>query len=341
MNSVELARAMGADAMGEARVLPKIAIVIPAYRVTGQIARVIAGLPGWAWRIYVVDDACPDGSSEVAGAIADERLRIIRHSENLGVGGAVVSGYRAALADGADVLVKMDGDGQMDAAMLPQLLGPILRGEADYTKGNRFYDLARLSSMPRVRLFGNAILSFMTKLSAGYWDIFDPTNGYTALHASVARQLSLEKLSRRYFFETDLLFRLNTIRAVVIDVPMDARYADESSNLRAWRVAPDFLFKHLRNGTKRVFYNYFLRDLSLASLQLVMGIVFLTVGGGLGLQYWYRSDVSGVPTLAGSVTLVAMLVIVGIQMLLGFLAYDIASVPKRPLHRLLQPVGLR
>ncbi len=138
-----------------------------------------------------------------------------------------------------------------------------------------------------------------------------------------------------------MLFRLNTIRAVVIDVPMDARYADESSNLRAWRVAPDFLIKHVRNGMKRVFYNYFLRDLSLASIQLAMGAVFLTVGGGLGLQYWYRSDISGVPTLAGSVTLVAMLVIIGIQMLLGFLAYDIASVPKRPLHRLLKPAGLQ
>ncbi len=341
MNPLGLVMPSDEAAFGDASALPKIAIVIPAYRVTRQIEQVIAGLPDWAWRIYVVDDACPDGSGEVARAVADERLLIIRHPENLGVGGAVVSGYRAALADGADVLVKMDGDGQMDPTMLPQLLGPILTGEADYTKGNRFYDLARLSSMPRVRLFGNAILSFMTKLSAGYWDIFDPTNGYTALHASVARQLSLEKLSRRYFFETDLLFRLNTIRAVVIDVPMDARYADESSNLRAWRVAPDFLIKHVRNGMKRVFYNYFLRDLSLASIQLAMGAVFLTVGGGLGLQYWYRSDISGVPTLAGSVTLVAMLVIIGIQMLLGFLAYDIASVPKRPLHRLLKPAGLQ
>lgn len=315
--------------------LPKVAIIVPAYRVTRQIERVLADMPKWVWRIYVVDDACPEGSGDAAQRSVDSRVTVLRHPHNLGVGGAVVSGYRQALSDGADVLVKMDGDGQMDASLLPQLLGPIFRGEADYTKGNRFYDLTRLASMPRIRLFGNAVLSFMTKLSSGYWDLFDPTNGYTALHAAVARQLPLDKLSRRYFFETDLLFRLNTFRAVVVDVPMDARYADESSNLRAWRVAPDFLLKHLRNGSKRVFYNYFLRDLSLASLQLVVGLFFLLIGGGLGLRYWYQSGISGVPTLAGSVTLVAMLVIVGIQMLLGFLAYDIASVPKRPLHRLL------
>src|SRR5690606_26049650 len=115
----------------------------------------------------------------------------------------VMAGYLAATTAGADVIVKMDGDGQMDAAALPQLIGPILRGQADYTKGNRFYDLGQIGRMPRMRILGNAVLSFMTKISSGYWDLFDPTNGYTAIHARVLAKLPLRKISQRYFFETD------------------------------------------------------------------------------------------------------------------------------------------
>jgi dolichol-phosphate mannosyltransferase len=316
----------------------RVAVIVPAYRVRDQINEVIAGIPAWVAGIYVVDDACPEGSGDwVEENNRDPRVRVLRHECNQGVGGAVSTGYSRALADGADVLVKMDGDGQMDPALLPQLLGPILRGDADYTKGNRFYDLDRIAQMPPMRLLGNAVLSFMTKLSSGYWDIFDPTNGYTALHARVAGRLAMAKISRRYFFETDMLFRLNTIRAVVVDVPMEARYEGESSSLRIGRIVHEFLFKHIRNTAKRLFYNYFLRDLSLASGLLVTGALFVGAGTALGLRYWYLSNSTGVPTLAGSVMLVALLVIVGIQLLLGFLAQDIASVPRRALHPLLMP----
>jgi dolichol-phosphate mannosyltransferase len=315
-----------------------VAVIVPAYRVREQIVDVIAGIPAWVATIYVVDDACPDGSGNwLEQNSTDPRVHVLRHATNQGVGGAVMTGYAQALTDGADVLVKMDGDGQMNPRLLRQLLGPILRGDADYTKGNRFYDLDRITQMPPMRLLGNAILSFMTKLSSGYWDIFDPTNGYTALHARVAGRLPVAKISRRYFFETDMLFRLNTIRAVVVDVPMEARYEGESSSLRIGRIVHEFLFKHIRNTAKRLFYNYFLRDLSLASGLLVTGSLFVATGSVLGLRYWYQSSGTGIPTLAGSVTLVALLVIVGIQLLLGFLAQDIASVPRRALHPLLAP----
>ena len=139
----------------------------------------------------------------------------------------------------------------------------IIRGQADYTKGNRFYDLAEIRRMPRIRILGNAMLSFMTKISSGYWDLFDPTNGYTAIHTRVLAKLPLEKISRRYFFETDMLFRLNVARATVVDVPMDAVYGAEISNLKVSRVLADFGFKHFRNACKRIFYSYFLRDMSL------------------------------------------------------------------------------
>ncbi|RDZ27027.1 glycosyltransferase family 2 protein [Lysobacter silvisoli] len=316
---------------------PRIAVVVPCYRVREHILGVIEDVPAMVWRIYVVDDACPDRSGQyVEEHCRDPRVQVIYNEVNRGVGGAVMAGYARAAADGADVVVKMDGDGQMEGAALPQLVGPILRGDADYTKGNRFYDLAQIGRMPKLRIFGNAMLSFMTKISSGYWDLFDPTNGYTAIHAKLVAKLPLRKISPRYFFETDMLFRLNIVRAVVVDVPMDARYGAETSNLRISKILFDFLFKHLRNTCKRVFYNYFLRDLSLASIELAFGALFVTVGFAMGLGFWIESFRSGVPTSAGSVMLAALQIIVGIQLLLGFLAYDISAVPKRAVHPLLR-----
>lgn len=321
------------DANGSA---VRVAVVIPCHRVRGQILDVIAGVPDYIERIYVVDDACPEQTGRhVMTECHDARVSVHLHEVNLGVGGAVMTGYRLAMTDGADVIVKMDGDGQMDPAALPQLLGPIVRGQADYTKGNRFYDLAQIGRMPGIRIAGNAALSFMTKISSGYWDIFDPTNGFTAIHTRVLSKLPLDKISCRYFFETDMLFRLNTLRAMVVDVPIDARYGDEKSNMRISRLVIDFFLKHLRNTGKRLFYNYVLRDLSLASVELLLGLLFLLVGSLLGAGFWIESFRTGVTTSAGSVMLVALQWIVGIQLILGFLAYDIASVPRRPLHPML------
>jgi len=247
----------------------RIAVVIPCFRVTRHIANVILAMPGISWRIYVIDDACPDGSGKFVEAnVTDSRVKVLYHLKNQGVGGAVMTGYQAAIADGADVIVKVDGDGQMDPSLIPLFIEPILSGEADYTKGNRFYDLEEIRAMPHGRLFGNAVLSLMTKLSSGYWNLFDPTNGYTAIHADVCKHLPFKKISQRYFFETDMLFRLNTLRAVVVDVPMDAKYGEEVSNLTISKIAGEFLFKHARNFFKRLFYNYYLRDLSLASIEL-------------------------------------------------------------------------
>jgi glycosyltransferase involved in cell wall biosynthesis len=318
----------------------RIAVVIPSYRVKQHILQVIETIPQGVARIYVVDDACPDGSGRWVEAHGqDARVTVLYNTTNLGVGGAVMAGYRQAAADGMDVIVKMDGDGQMDAAALPGLVAPILRGEADYTKGNRFYDLAQISRMPLARIVGNAALSFMTKISSGYWDLFDPTNGYTALHARLVPKLPMSKISRRYFFETDMLFRLNIIRAVVVDVPMDAKYGAETSNLQISKVLFDFSFKHIRNTFKRVFYNYFLRDLSLASLELVLGMLLIASGVSMGGWFWIQSAQTGVTASAGSVMLVALQIIVALQLLLGFLAYDIAAVPRRAVHRLLMGTG--
>jgi glycosyltransferase involved in cell wall biosynthesis len=265
---------------------------------------------------------------------------VLAHASNGGVGAAVITGYRAAMADGARVIVKLDGDGQMDPRLIPAFVAPILAGEADYTKGNRFFDLERLGAMPPLRLFGNAMLSLMTKVSSGYWDLFDPTNGYTAIHADAARYLPFDKISRRYFFETDMLFRLNTVGAVVADVPMDAVYGDETSNLRIGRIVTEFAVKHVRNFGKRLFYNYYLRNMSLASIELPLGLVLLGFGSVYGLTHWLRSARLHVPTPAGTVMLAAVSLLLGVQLVLAFLAYDIAAVPRRPLHKKALPARL-
>ena len=315
----------------------RIAVVIPCYRVTHHILRVLAEIDAQIWRIYVVDDSCPDGSGSLVEArCLDSRVIVLRHEVNQGVGGAVITGYRRAIADDADIIVKIDGDGQMDPSLIPVFVAPILAREADYTKGNRFFDLEEIRSMPKVRLLGNAILSFMTKLSSGYWDLFDPTNGYTAIHADVARHLPYAKISHRYFFETDMLFRLNTLRAVVVDVPMDARYGDEVSHLKISKILGEFLFKHVRNFHKRIFYNYYLRDLSLASLELPIGLGLLLFGLLYGTYHWLHSAERNIATPTGIIMLSAMTTLVGLQLVLGFFSYDIATVPRRALHPVLQ-----
>lgn len=317
-----------------------IAVVIPCYRVKAHVLEVVRGIGPECEAIFVVDDACPEGSGDlVEQEIKDPRVRVLRHATNRGVGAATVTGYRAALAAGAAILVKMDGDGQMDAARIPQLVAPIREGQADYVKGNRFFDLDSVREMPGLRVFGNATLSFVTKFSSGYWNLFDPTNGFTALHAAVARQLPFDKVSQGWFFESDLLFRLNTLRAVVQDVPMPARYRDERSNLRVRNVLGPFLGRNLLNSGKRVVYNYFLRNFTVASVQLVLGFLLLAFGVGVGLWHWIGGALAGTLATSGTVMLAALPVLLGFQLLLSFVSLDIQSVPRDPIHPRLEGLG--
>lgn len=315
-----------------------VAVVIPAYRVVDQILAVLAGIGPQVQAIYVVDDACPEGSAaHVERHCADPRVRVIRHSQNAGVGAAVLTGYRAALADGAGVLVKMDGDGQMDPGLLSALVEPILAGRADYVKGNRFHWLDGLAAMPPLRLFGNAVLSFLAKASTGYWALMDPTNGYTAIDSRVAALLAHQRLSRRYFFETDLLFRLYLLGAVVEELPHAARYGDESSSLKPFALVIPFLLRHLRNTFKRIFYTYFLRSFYPASLELLLGVLLALVGGLFAAFNWAASVQTGVARTSGTVVIASTLLIVACQCVLAFLSFDVSNYPRHPLASRLPP----
>lgn len=312
----------------------RVAVVIPCYKVREHIVQVLGSIGPEVSDIYVVDDACPDSSGAYARKNSrDKRLNFIFHDENRGVGGAVISGYRAALAAGSDIVVKVDGDGQMDPSLIPALIAPILSGEADYSKGNRFDSLEDLYEMPRLRILGNAVLSLWSKNSTGYWRITDPTNGFTAIHRKALERIQLDKVRKSYFFESDMLFRLSIIGAVVTDVPMKARYGEEKSHLKIRKVLIEFPVRHIINLLKRVFYRYYLREWSIASIELPVGLALLIFGFWFGFSSFLEASGEGRATTAGQVTIAAVGIILGVQLLLSFLAFDVSSEPKIPRQR--------
>ncbi len=311
---------------------PKIAVVIPAFRAENTIQRVLSGIPDWVDAIYVVNDASPDETARQAHSAGDPRVRLISHEVNQGVGGAMISGYRQALNDGMDICAKMDADDQMDPAHLAELIEPLAEGRADYAKGNRFHDAAALRRMPLARRVGNAGLSFLIKAASGQWHIFDPTNGYTAIHRAALAALELGKLHPRYFFESSMLIKLKEIGALVEDVPMPARYGEEKSSLSVSHTLVEFPWLLLRHGLKRVLWQYFVADFNAVSLFLVSGIPLVVFGLVFGIYHWIESYLRGALTPTGTVMLSVLPLILGFQLLLQALVLDVQSAPQRPLQ---------
>ena len=311
----------------------KIAAVIPAYRVEGEIAEVLRGLPSFIRHIIVVDDASPDSTSDIVAALAkrDRRLILLRHEHNQGVGGAMVTGFRKALELGAQIVVKVDGDGQMDLSHLPELIRPLIEGKADYAKGNRFRDFIALQKMPFIRRLGNMGLGFLAKAATGYWHLFDPTNGFLAIRAETLAQLPLERIDRSYYFETSMLANLYLLSAVVCDVPMPARYQGEASNLIIRRVLFEFPFKLLFTFIRRVTLKNFIYDFSMETIYLITGIPLLLFGVIFGTIKWIQYASRNIAAPTGTVMLPTLTVLLGIQLLLSAIEIDLRSVPTEPL----------
>jgi dolichol-phosphate mannosyltransferase len=324
------------DASLSHRTVHGIAVVIPCYRVRHKILDVIAGIGAEVNWIFAVDDACPDQSGAlIESQCTDARVHVLRHEKNAGVGGATCTGFAAALDTDADIIIKLDGDGQMDPALIPNLVAAIALGQADLCKGNRFHRLGDTRGMPALRLFGNAGLSLLSKIATGYWQIFDPTNGFLAIHRSVLAELDLKKLHPRYFFESDLLAQLALIRARVRDVPMRASYADEISSMRPLHMIGPFLYGHARNFLRRLTYQYFVRGFSLASIQLALGAPLLVFGMVFGARAWHQSIMTGQAATAGTVMLSALPIILGIEFLLSWLNFDVHAEPRDALWPML------
>jgi dolichol-phosphate mannosyltransferase len=307
--------------------LARVAIVIPCYRVERQVADVIRSIPERYRTIICVDDGSPDGTADAIFQLGDPRVRLLRHERNRGVGAAVKTGYAEALRSGAEVVVKMDGDGQMSAEDLDPLVAPLLEGSADYAKGNRFVDLVALRRMPRMRLLGNAALSLASKLVSGYWNALDVTNGFTAIRAGVLRRLALESTSDRYFFETSILIELNIARARVTDVEMPARYGGEQSSMQLSRVLVSFPPLLLRGLLRRFYWRYLIQDFGACTVCLLSAVPLLLFGAAFGGWHWVQSIRTGVPATAGTVLVAALPVILGFQLLLAAVVLDVLSSP--------------
>jgi glycosyltransferase involved in cell wall biosynthesis len=315
-----------------------IAAVVPAYKEEAMIGRVIDTMPDFVDHIVIVDDCSPDATSDVVRSIASPRVTLLRHEVNQGVGGAIITGHKAAIDLGADVNVIMAGDAQMDPQHLPKLLDRVTDDGYGFAKANRFYAPESFEGMPRHRVFGNIVLSFMTKLASGYWHLFDPQNGYTAVRTEVLRNIPLDRVAKRYSFENDLLIHLNIQQVAAVDVPVPAVYGDEVSSIKLGKVVPELLDLLFRGFWRRIWYRYVLWSFSPIALLLFLGLAASVFG--LGVAIWIAFVIVGsVIATAGTVMLAALPLMIGTQMLISALQLDIQASPATPNLKPYRSVG--
>jgi glycosyltransferase involved in cell wall biosynthesis len=307
----------------------KIAVVVPAYNESKLIMDTLQTIPNWVDKIYAVNDASTDETlSRMKHAASNQkRIRVIDLQRNSGVGGSIVEGYKAALIDGMDICCVMAGDGQMDPSELHKLVEPITKNQTDMAKGNRFYSNTSFLGMPRGRIVGNVILSILTKIGSGYWSLIDPQNGYVAVSRVALEKMQLEKLSKRYDFENDFLCQFRMIDGRVMDVPIPARYGNETSTLNvvmtAWRISKTLW----RGFWRRLLVKHMLWSFSLIPIFFLLGSLMLSVGTALGIWAIIHS-LGPSSASAGTVTLVSVLTLSGLQLILVGLVLDIISEPK-------------
>ncbi len=310
-----------------------ISVVVPCYRVEKNLDSVLRRVPKDVRYIIVVNDASPDGTASIIlqAAARDPRIIAITHKQNQGVGGAMLSGFQKALELGSNLVVKIDGDGQMNPEDTPGLLVPLIQGKADYSKGNRFWDFRALRQMPLIRRTGNLVLSFLVKAATGYWNCFDPCNGFIAIRGDVLAQLPLHKVHRSYFFETSMLSNLGLLNAVVRDVPLPARYGNEVSSLSIKRVLLEFPPRLTKLACQRVLLKNFVYDFNMESVHLLFGFPMLLAGVVYGGWNWIRYLQLDRPAPSGTVVISALLIILGFQLLLSAVALDLQATPRTPI----------
>jgi len=306
-----------------------IAAVVPAYKEEKMILRVIETMPDIVDHIVIVDDCSPDRTSEVVRSSDDPRVTLIRHDVNQGVGGAIITAHRAAMELGSDVNVVMAGDAQMDPAYLPDLLDKVTDEGYGFAKANRFYSPESFRGMPGYRVFGNIALSFLTKLSSGYWNLFDPQNGYTAIRTEVLKRVPLDRVARRYSFENDLLIHLNILQVPAVDVPIPAVYGDEVSSIRLSKVVPELVHRLTVGFWTRIWYRYVLWSFSPIALLLFLGLILFVFGLGVTIWLLFATVGTGAAT-AATVMFAALPLVIGTQFLVSSLQLDIQATPSTP-----------
>ncbi len=305
----------------------KVAVVIPCYKVEEHIRKVVSEIPASVDMIITVNDKSPDGTASVLSEIEknDSRVVVVNHEENKGVGGAMITGFKEAAARNADIVIKLDGDGQMDSSYIDKMVELLSTGKYDFVKGNRFFDRKMLKNMPFVRRFGNLGMSFLIKISSGYWNISDPTNGYFATTSNILNRIDYNRISNRFFFESSLIIENYYAGARIKDLPMPAIYANEKSNLSITKTLFTFPPKLFYAMLRRIWLRYFIYDFNMNSLYIIFGLPLFLFGIVFGIVKWGVYASSNVAAPTGTIMLAVIPLILGFQMLLSAIQYDMTS----------------
>ena len=302
----------------------KIAVAIPCYKVEQHLEQVVSGLPPLIDIILLVDDCSPDGTPALVDRLADgSRIVAIHHPQNKGVGGAMKTAFRKAMEMEADVVVKLDGDGQMDASYIAPLV-EALEG-ADFTKGNRLFNRQMLRRMPAIRRIGNMGVGFMVKAASGYWNVSDPVNGFFAIRTKTLRQMDLDRVADRYFFESSMLIEMHYTGAHISEVNMPAIYGDEHSNLSVGKTFFSFPPRLIAAWLRRLHLSYFVYDFNICSLYILVGLPSFLFGLIFGLCEWIHYASISSPSPTGTIMVAVLTFILGFQMLLSAAQYDITA----------------
>ena len=307
----------------------KICVVIPCYKASNFIIKVINSIPDYVDLIIVIDDLCPEKCGKIVEKLNNDKIIIIFNSKNEGVGGATIKGFEKSIEMKMDYTIKMDADGQMDSNYIYPLIMPLIEDKCDFSKGNRLYYPKELKKMPMIRLFGNSILSFFVKFASGYWDISDTTNGYIALKNEELKKIDLDSISKNYFFEINLLIESNIKNLVINEVKMPSIYNDEKSNLKIKRIIITFPFLLLKGLVKRIFFKYFIYDFNIASVYIISGMPLFFFGIVYGIINWMHNSKMNYLTPTGTIMISLLSIILGFQLLLQAISIDVMSTPKK------------
>lgn len=303
----------------------KIAIAIPCYKVEQHLPQVVAGLPDFVDSILLVDDCSPDGTGALIDRMAkeDKRITALHHQKNKGVGGAMKTAFQKAIEQGTDAVVKLDGDGQMDAAFIAPLAEAL--GESDFAKGNRLFDRKELRRMPLLRRMGNMGIGFMVKAASGYWNVSDPVNGFFAIRTATLRQMDFSRIADRFFFESSMLIELHYTGARISEVTMPAIYGTEKSNLSIGKTLLSFPPRLIAGWLRRIHLSYFVYDFNICSLYLLAGVPSFLFGLVFGICEWIHYAGMGLGAPTGTIMVAVLPLILGFQMLLAAAQYDITA----------------
>ena len=306
----------------------KVIAIMPCYK-TSEIAPAVArDVIRFVDKLICVDDYCPESTGEkISNCLNSEKIDFIYHESNKGIGGAMKSGFIYALKFNPEIVIKIDSDGQMDPVLIPKLIEPLLEGTSELTKGNRFTNPKSIKKMPIIRIIGNIGLGFITKLSTGYWELFDPTNGFIAMRADVLNEISLEKIDNGYFFETDLLFRCSLSNILISEIAMEAIYASENSSLNPFKELFRFFYKHIYIFFKRLAYQYFLLDFNPGSLSLCLGFLLGLISLLIGIRSFTYYRELNVETPLGIQILFLATSLICNQLIISFIYYDVSQKP--------------